>query len=83
MNNRFKCFLIKIYCKKCGTFLYKYKKEDFGNLVYCFLSNIIENNACKDVSCPECGTKFAEIVVRKGRLAYKMLVDKFYIRSNI
>ena len=36
-------YTITILCSKCQTSLYKYKKEGGGELIKCYVSNILED----------------------------------------
>jgi LSD1 subclass zinc finger protein len=67
---------VQIYCSKCRTLLYKYRKGGKGALVKCFIERIVENHTKIACSCPECGVTFARETLIRGIPAYKMIGGK-------
>ena len=60
---------ISIFCAKCRTLLYKYRKGGRGGLVKCMVERIAEDHTRGDMKCPKCGQVFARFqdVWRAGR----------------
>lgn len=67
---------VQIYCSKCLTFLYKYRKAGKGSLVKAFHERIVEDATNGDLKCPECGIEFARPAVIKGLPANKFIGGK-------
>jgi hypothetical protein len=85
---------IRIFCGMCQHFLYKYQKKGNGGLVKCFVHKILGLACCpldlhcpvdntnKDMTCPECGSKFAREAIIKGKLAHKIIGGKVFHRKD-
>jgi hypothetical protein len=58
-EKRRRIHIIKVYCAKCQTLLYKYQKESFGSLIKCYKDRIAEDYTDGDLNCPKCGETFA------------------------
>jgi DNA-directed RNA polymerase subunit M/transcription elongation factor TFIIS len=74
-------YVIKVYCRKCGTLLYKYRKEGRGHLIKCYKSNILRDFTNGDLKCPKCGEEFAKEAIIHGRPANKIIQGKVFIKS--
>lgn len=72
---------IKIYCSKCQTLLYKYRKQGFGSLVKCYKDRIIKDNTRGDLKCPTCGQEFAREAIIHNRPANKIIQGKVYVKG--
>lgn len=75
-------FTIRIYCNKCRTYLYKYRKEGPGSLVKCFVSNILVNKTEESCICPKCGNQFARETDFKGRDVHKIIQGSIFVKGN-
>ena len=67
---------VNIYCAKCKTQLYKYRKGGKGALVKCFVERIAEDYTKQKCHCPSCGLEFARETLIRGALSYKMIGGK-------
>ena len=65
---------------KCGTFLYRYRKEGKGHLVKCYKDAIVVDNTRGDLRCPQCGQPFAREAAYHNRPANKIIQGKVYVR---
>jgi len=74
-------YVINIFCKKCRTHLYKYRKEGEGHLMKCYKSNIIEDNTKIPMTCQTCGAVFAREGLVHGRPANKIIQGKVYVKG--
>jgi hypothetical protein len=72
---------ISIYCAKCKTLLYKYRKGGRGGLVKCFVERIVEDRTGGGLTCPQCEQKFARLILIGGCPAHKMIQGKVYTRG--
>ena len=72
-------YVIKIYCMKCKTLLYKYRKEGQGHLIKCYKDGIIKDNTKGDLRCPKCKQLFAREVIYHNRQANKIIQGKVYV----
>ena len=73
--------IIKIYCQKCGTLLYKYNKVKPGHLVKCYKDRIIKDYTNGDLKCPKCGSQFAREAIIHGKPANKIIQGKVFIKT--
>ena len=76
--------LIGIYCNKCKTKLYQYKKGGKGSLVKCFLHKIeidytTERNVCPNTNCKSI---FARSLVISNKPANKIIGDRVFTRKR-
>ena len=71
---------IDIYCSKCKTQLFKYRKAGKGALVKCFKERISQNFTTTPCICPECGNLFARETLIKGTPAYKLIGGKIWFK---
>lgn len=80
-NRRSRIYIIKVYCAKCKTLLYRYQKEGAGLLVKCYKDRIIQDNTRGDLKCPNCGQLFARDAVYHNRPANKIIQGKVFVRK--
>ena len=73
--------MIKIYCRKCGTLLYKYDKVKPGHLVKCYKDRILRDYTNGDLKCPRCGARFAREAIIHGKPANKIIQGKVFVRK--
>ena len=64
---------ISIFCAKCRTLLYKYRKSGRGGLVKCRPDRIVEDRTAGDLKCPDCGQDFARLAMMGGGPAHKII----------
>eukprot|EP00903_Cladosiphon_okamuranus_P018905 g17388.t1 len=69
---------VDVFCQKCGTQLYKYKKGGKGSLVKCYKERIVEDFTDGKLECPNCGQLFARDTMVHGKPAFKMIGGKVY-----
>ena len=67
---------VDIYCNKCRTPLYKYKKGGKGALIKCFIERIVKDFTVTPCVCPNCETIFAREMLIRGMPAFKMVGGK-------
>ena len=67
---------VDIYCSKCKSQLFKYRKGGKGALVKCFKERIVEDYTKLACHCPECGREFAREALIRGAPAYKIIGGK-------
>lgn len=71
---------VQIYCVKCRTLLYKYRKGGKGSLVKCFIERIVDNYTTEPCIYPECKGVFARETIIRGTPAYKMIGGKVMMK---
>lgn len=81
MKKKVKSYIIKIYCSKCKTLLYKYRKEGAGHLIKCYKSGIIKDFTKGDLRCPACKEHIAREAMIHGRPANKIIQGKVFVRK--
>ncbi len=67
---------VDIFCSKCRTQLFKYRKGGKGALVKCFKERITEDYVTTPCHCPNCGSNFAREALIRGTPAFKMIGGK-------
>ena len=72
---------ISIYCSKCRTLLYKYRKGGRGGLVKCMVERIAEDHTGGDLKCPKCGQEFARFKMYGSQPAHKIIQGKVYTKG--
>eukprot|EP01025_Chloroclados_australasicus_P034862 TRINITY_DN35598_c0_g1_i1.p5 TRINITY_DN35598_c0_g1~~TRINITY_DN35598_c0_g1_i1.p5 ORF type:complete len:110 (-),score=4.49 TRINITY_DN35598_c0_g1_i1:615-944(-) len=72
---------VNIYCQKCNTQLYKYRKGGTGSLVKCWLDRIAVDYTQGDLKCPNCGQEFARLTMMRGKPANKIIGGKVYMKK--
>lgn len=76
-----KFFTVKIYCKKCGTFLYQYQKDKKGKLIKCYKERIVKDFTNGDLKCPKCGNNFGREAIIHGKPAVKIVQGSVYVKG--
>ncbi|MDP2572401.1 hypothetical protein Q8W40_09430 [Vibrio penaeicida] len=71
---------VDVFCSKCRTKLYKYRKGGKGSLVKCFIERIVEDYTDKSCTCPYCGIEFARQTIILGVPANKMIGGKVFAK---
>jgi len=72
--------IIKIYCSKCGTLLYRYEKTKPGHLIKCYKDKILRDYTKGDLRCPKCGQVFAREAFIHGKPANKIVQGKVFVK---
>ncbi|MCK6263583.1 hypothetical protein KP803_09895 [Vibrio sp. ZSDE26] len=67
---------VDIYCAKCKTQLYKYRKGGKGSLVKCFQERIVTDYTTEAGTCPKCLINFAREALIRGLPAFKIIGGK-------
>ncbi|WP_413112822.1 hypothetical protein [Thaumasiovibrio sp. DFM-14] len=67
---------IDIFCAKCRTPLFHYRKGGKGNLVKCFKERIVKDYTVTPCCCPNCDSLFARETLIRGAPALKMIGGK-------
>ncbi|MGF1764535.1 hypothetical protein [Aliivibrio kagoshimensis] len=75
-NKRGPTRTVDIFCSKCKTQLFKYRKGGKGALVKCFKERITVSYTTTDCQCPQCQSLFARDVLVRGTPAFKMIGGK-------
>lgn len=73
--------IIKVYCLKCDTQLYKYWKAISGHLLKCYKDKILEDFTHGDLKCPKCAEPFAREAVIHNRPANKIIQGKVFVKK--
>jgi len=71
---------VDVFCAKCNTQLFKYRKGGKGALVKCFKERISVDYTTADCTCPNCQQLFARDTVVRGAPAFKMIGGKVSIK---
>lgn len=71
---------VDIYCSKCKTQLFKYRKAGKGALVKCFKERIVTDFCKTACTCPNCEQIFARDTLVRGTPAYKMIGGKVLMK---
>ena len=71
---------VDIFCTKCKTRLFKYRKGGKGALVKCFKERISQDFTISPCLCPNCGQTFARDTLIKGTPAYKIIGGKVWFK---
>ena len=72
---------ISIFCAKCKSLLYKYRKGGRGGLVKCMVERIAEDHTRGDMKCPRCRQVFARFRIYGGQAAHKIIQGKVFTRG--
>ncbi|ASJ96163.1 MULTISPECIES: hypothetical protein [Shewanella] len=67
---------VEIFCAKCKSRLFKYRKGGKGALVKCFKERIIEDDTHTPCHCPQCDQCFARDTLIRGVPAFKIIGGK-------
>lgn len=71
---------VNIYCSKCRTQLYKYRKGGTGTLIKCFKERITQDFTHESCMCPICNTAFARETLIRGVPAFKIIGGKVQVK---
>lgn len=71
---------VDIYCGRCKTRLYKYRKGGKGALVKCFKERIVTDFTVEPATCPGCDNVFARDTLIRGTPAFKMIGGKVFAK---
>lgn len=71
---------VNIYCVKCRTELFKYRKGGKGALLKCFKERIVADYTSQPCHCPQCGSEFARETLIRGTPAYKIIGGKVAVK---
>ncbi|MFQ6041553.1 MAG: hypothetical protein ACE5PV_11910 [Candidatus Poribacteria bacterium] len=80
-EKRIKGKTIKVYCAKCRTLLYKYRKQGTGHLLKCYKNRIAKDFTQGDLKCPRCEEQFAREAMIHGSPASKIIQGKVFVRK--
>lgn len=69
---------VDIYCAKCKSQLFKYRKGGKGALVKCFKERISVDFTEASCTCPKCESVFAREMLIRGTPALKIIGGKVY-----
>ena len=72
---------IAIFCAKCRTLLYRYRKGGSGGLVKVRPGRIAEDYTDGKLTCPGCGQQFARGATIGGGPAYKIIGGKVFTKG--
>ncbi|OCQ22097.1 hypothetical protein A7985_09900 [Pseudoalteromonas luteoviolacea] len=67
---------VDIYCAKCKTQLFKYRKGGKGNLIKCFVERITVDHTDNQTHCPNCEQEFSRRTLIRGTPALKIVGKK-------
>jgi hypothetical protein len=71
---------VDVFCSRCRTQLYRYRKGGKGSLVKCWEERIAVDYTSIKCVCPKCETLFAKEALVRGRPAFKIIGDRVYSR---
>lgn len=71
---------VTLYCTKCKTKLYRYRKGGKGALVKCFVERIAHDYTVQACFCPNCGVEFGRETIIRGAPAYKIIGGKVTVK---
>ena len=69
---------VDIFCAKCKTQLFKYRKGGKGALIKCFKERISVDFTNVSCTCPKCEAVFARETLIRGTPALKLIGGKVY-----
>jgi hypothetical protein len=86
---------LDIHCKKCGTFIVRYRKEGSGQLIRLYLDKVLQPKSLAALkssgrksnlpvlTCPNCDNSIGHPMEHESnRLAYRMIKGSFKKSSN-
>ncbi|KII75446.1 hypothetical protein [Vibrio renipiscarius] len=79
-NKKLPTQTVEIFCAKCRTLLFKYRKGGKGALVKCFKERITEDYMTTPCYCPQCGSEFARDTLVRGTPSFKMIGGKVVMK---
>lgn len=71
---------VDIYCSKCNSQLFQYRKGGKGALVKCFKERITKNFTSEPCTCPSCQQVFARETLVRGTPAFKIIGGKVWFK---
>lgn len=71
---------VDIFCAKCKTQLFKYRKGGKGALIKCFKERISVDFTEVDCTCPKCQMIFARDTLIRGTPAFKLIGGKVFAK---
>ena len=71
---------VNIYCTKCRSQLYKYRKGGTGTLIKCFKERITQDFTHESGTCPSCNSTFARETLIRGVPAFKIIGGKVQVK---
>lgn len=71
---------VNVYCARCKTLLFKYRKGGKGALVKCFKERINEDHTKTPCECPGCQMVFAREALIRGAPAFKLIGGKVFAK---
>ena len=71
---------VDIFCSKCKTPLFKFRKGGKGALVKCCKERISKDFTSNPCTCPGCQTVFARDTLIRGAPAFKIIGGKVVVR---
>lgn len=77
-----KTYTITVCCARCGTELYRYRKDAPGALVKCYTDGILEDHTKGDLRCPKCDQEFARQALIHNRPAHKIIGGKVFVKGH-
>ena len=69
---------VDVFCRKCRTQLFKYRKGGKGALIKCFKERISVDFTKVACTCQQCQTVFARETLIRGTPAFKLIGNKAY-----
>lgn len=71
---------VDVFCNKCKSQLFKYRKGGKGALVKCFKGRITKDYTTQPCICPNCELQFARDTLVRGTPAFKMIGGKAFFK---
>ncbi|WP_077339857.1 hypothetical protein [Pseudocolwellia agarivorans] len=71
---------VNVYCAKCRSQLYKYRKGGTGTLLKCFKERITQDFTNESCICPSCNSTFARETLIRGVPAFKIIGGKVSVK---
>ena len=71
---------VNIFCAKCRSQLFKYRKGGTGSLVKGFKERITQDFTNESCVCPTCNSTFARETLIRGVLAFKIIGEKVSVK---
>lgn len=71
---------VDVFCARCRTRVYRYRKGGKGSLVKCWQERIAVDYTAERGVCPGCGAQFAKEAMVRGRPAFKIIGGRVYTR---
>ena len=71
---------VDVYCSKCRTHLFQYKKGGNGSLVKCFKERIRKDFTESLGVCPKCQSQFGRETMIRGVPAIKIVGGKVSVK---